>query len=42
MATVTRIGTFFGEKPVISASERYVAFVTTLAEFTNDANGATD
>jgi Tol biopolymer transport system component len=42
MATTTRIGTTFGENPVLSANGRYVAYVSTIAEFTNDTNGVSD
>ncbi|MBE9137731.1 hypothetical protein IQ254_11095 [Nodosilinea sp. LEGE 07088] len=42
MATTTRIGTFFGESPVISSSGRYVVFASTLTEFSNDPNGVED
>jgi Tol biopolymer transport system component len=42
MATTTRIGTFFGETPVLSANGRYVAYVSTIVEFDNDTNGVSD
>jgi Tol biopolymer transport system component len=42
MATTTRIGTFFGESPVLSANGRYVAYITTNIDFQNDTNGASD
>ncbi|MGJ3245306.1 MAG: hypothetical protein ACFE0I_04435 [Elainellaceae cyanobacterium] len=42
MATTTRIGTSFGEKPVLSANGRYVAFVSNFLEFENDTNGVGD
>jgi Tol biopolymer transport system component len=42
MASTTRIGTLFGESPVISADGRYVAYVSTNIDFTNDTNQASD
>jgi Tol biopolymer transport system component len=42
MATTTRIGTLFGEKAVLSANGRYVAYVSTNIDFSNDTNGVSD
>lgn len=42
MATTTRIGTLWGESPVISADGRYIAYVSKRDEFTGDSNGADD
>lgn len=40
--TTTRIGSLFGEAPVLSSNGRYVAYVSTIGEFTNDTNSASD
>lgn len=42
MATTTRIGTLFGETPVLSANGQYVAYVSTNIDFSNDTNGVSD
>ncbi|MBF1999766.1 MAG: PD40 domain-containing protein [Synechococcales cyanobacterium M58_A2018_015] len=42
MATTTRIGTLWGEFPVISADGRYITYVSRHDEFVGDSNGADD
>jgi hypothetical protein len=41
-ATTTQIDTSHGESPIISADDRYIAYVSTLPELIGDTNYADD